>query len=492
MNYKKPIWIDTDISLGQEHAPGFYKDIDDGLAMIQLFNSRTVDIKGVSTTFGNTDTDSSFRIATELVSKFGPDGLQVYHGSSHPIKNPDKLPVSDGSEALAAALRKERLTILTIGSATNIGVVIKQYPELVDQIERLVAMAGSRTSPKELFIVGPKQEKPFPAMNFEADEEAWRIILASNVPITFVPFHCSKQVHLTVEDSKEVGTGAETGKYLEPYMERWAKQWVREWGAPGFIPFDALASGYLLVPDMFTVETLPVCIKKCHNYDEPGILEKLPFKKNYLLVNDEFEGCRRVQWCSGVNQEFKPYLISTLKGGWNMAVEALALSHVNIVVDDLDKATEFYGRALGFMIACNKDGKINFPHYKSPAFAKDAGFLDGEVDVDIRFLKHPQAGLYLELMVYHYPEGSQKVPEFNINDMGGPRHVAMEVTDLAKVFEHLKEQPDVQMINPSPKYGPPLPLGKSDVAFFYWRDPYGVIWEMETGRPIGYGAEITG
>jgi catechol 2,3-dioxygenase-like lactoylglutathione lyase family enzyme len=114
------------------------------------------------------------------------------------------------------------------------------------------------------------------------------------------------------------------------------------------------------------------------------------------------------------------------------------------------------------------------------------------VDVNVRFLKHPQAGLYLELMAYHYPKGSQHIPEFNINDMGGLRHVAMEVTDLAKVFEHLKAQPDVLLINTSPDYGPPLSLNTEGVSFFYWRDPYGVIWEMETGRPVGFGAEITG
>ncbi len=271
-------------------------------------------IKGVSTTFGNTDTDSSFRIATELVSRFGPDGLEVFHGANGPIKDPDNPPISDGSKALAAALRKERLTILSLGSATNIGEVIRKHPELVNRIDELVAMAGSRSSPKELFIAGPKQEKPFPAMNFEADVTAWHIILNSNVPITFVPFKCSHDIWLTEEDAKEVGKGSETGHYLEPYMERWAREWVREWGAPGFNPFDALASGYILVPDMFEVKVLPVCIKECHNYDEPAIRGKLPLKKDYLLVSNEFEGCRRVQWCSSVNQEFKPYLISSLQG----------------------------------------------------------------------------------------------------------------------------------------------------------------------------------
>ena len=492
MNYRRAVWIDTDVSLGQEHAPGIYKDIDDGLAMIALFNSKTVAIKGVSSTFGNTDTDSSYRIATDLVSRFGPDDLQVFHGADGPIKNPDQLPSSDGADALAKALRKGRMRILSLGSATNIAIVIRKYPELVNQIEELVAMAGARTSPEELFIAGPKQIKPFKALNFEADVEAWRIILASNIPITFVPYRCSHQIWMTDKEAEEVGKGGKSGQFLQPYMERWAHQWQHQWGATGFNPFDALAAGYLLAPDMFTVEMLPVNIKRCHNHDEPHFLDKLPLKKDYLLVSNEFVGCRRVQWCSEVNQEFKPYLVSLLKGGWNMAVEALALSHVNIVVDGLDKATEFYNRTMGFVIASNKDGLIDFPHYKSSAFAKDAGFLDGEVDVDVRFLKHPQAGIFLELMVYHYPRGSKEIHSYGVNDMGGPRHIAIEVTDIAKVFEHLRSQPDVEMINPSDQYGPPLPLGNADVSFFYWRDPYWVIWEMETGRPIGYGAEITG
>lgn len=491
MDYKKKVWVDTDISLGQEHCPGRYKDIDDGLALVSLFNSTTVELAGISSTFGNTDTDSSFRIATDLVKRLGPEGLKVHHGADHAIDG-HHLPESPASAALAGRLRQGPLTILSLGSATNIGVVIAKYPELVNNIERLVAMAGSRKSPKDLFIVGPKQEKPFRALNFECDVEAWRIILASNVPITFIPFQVSHQVWITQEDSAAVGQGGPSGQYLAPFMERWAKEWVHLYGSPGFNPFDALASGYLLTPDFFELETLPVDIKMCHDYDEPRCLEWLPIKKPYLLVNNEFQGCRRVEWASGVNQEFKGYLLSTLKGGWRMSVEALAFSHVNVVVDDVDKATEFYHRAMGFEMAYNKDGAIDFPHYTNANFAKDAGFLDGKVDVDVRFLRHPQAGVYIELMAYHFPEGSQQITYHKTNDLGGIRHVAIEVTDIKAVFEHLKKQPDVKMINPSPDYGPPRELGSSGVYFFYWLDPYGVQWEMETGRPIGYGEEIVG
>jgi len=71
------------------------------------------------------------------------------------------------------------------------------------------------------------------------------------------------------------------------------------------------------------------------------------------------------------------------------------------------------------------------------------------------------------------------------NDAGGPRHIAMAVKDAGKMFEFLKSQKGVTMINTSSEYGPPQELTPFPISFFYWIDPWGVQWEMEQGRPIG-------
>lgn len=168
------------------------------------------------------------------------------------------------------------------------------------------------------------------------------------------------------------------------------------------------------------------------------------------------------------------------------------ISHLNVVVDDLDYATEFYARTLGFEQAHNERGVMDYKGVTRASFARDAGFLDGQVHVDIRFLKHPTAGLYLELMKYHSPSGSQQIILRNTNDLGGIRHVALEVSDAVKVFEYLRDQPDVRLINESPDYGPPEELTPVKIKFFYWLDPWGVQWEMEEGRPIGNLRGISG
>jgi len=170
----------------------------------------------------------------------------------------------------------------------------------------------------------------------------------------------------------------------------------------------------------------------------------------------------------------------------------VGISHLNVVVDDLEYATEFYGRTLGFVQAHNARGVMDYKGLTRDTFARDAGFLDGQVDVDIRFLVHPTAGLYLELMKYHHPVGSQEIVFRNTNDLGGIRHVALEVSDADKVFYYLREQPDVRMINESENYGPPEYLAPVTIKFFYWLDPWGVQWEMEEGRPIGNLRGISG
>jgi catechol 2,3-dioxygenase-like lactoylglutathione lyase family enzyme len=163
----------------------------------------------------------------------------------------------------------------------------------------------------------------------------------------------------------------------------------------------------------------------------------------------------------------------------------VGLSHLNVVVDDIEYATEFYHRTLGFEQAHNARGIMDYPNVTRETFARDAGFLDGEVDVHIRFLKHPTAGIYIELMTYRHPVGSSEIIIRNTNDMGGIRHTALEVSNAVKAWEYLREQPDVRMINDSPDYGPPEELTPVTITFFYWLDPWGVQWEMEEGRPIG-------
>ena len=183
-----------------------------------------------------------------------------------------------------------------------------------------------------------------------------------------------------------------------------------------------------------------------------------------------------------------------------------SLGHINVVVPDLEEATRFYQALVHASV------EQTFPHFKNVGFARSAGFLgDPEsVDVSIRFLKIPfgrSEDLFLELFVFHHPPGRQEITPRKTNDVGGPRHVCLRVTNIDEVFAHVKSLAGVHLINESPEYRPyfispirpraiELPGADGDttgakeaiceivkeIRFFYAIDRYGIEWEFEEGH----------
>jgi catechol 2,3-dioxygenase-like lactoylglutathione lyase family enzyme len=170
--------------------------------------------------------------------------------------------------------------------------------------------------------------------------------------------------------------------------------------------------------------------------------------------------------------------------------DLLAISHLNVVVEDIEAAAQFYRSVLGFENATNDDGPMEYRNVDLDSFARDAGFADGRVDVDILFMKHPAIGLYLELFTYRHPKGDQSVQFRQTNDMGGIRHIAVEVPDAVAAHAFLQEKQkeyaakglEIRILcgDHVPEELTPFPY-----KFFYWVDPWGVQWEMEQGRPVG-------
>jgi inosine-uridine nucleoside N-ribohydrolase/transcriptional regulator GlxA family with amidase domain/catechol 2,3-dioxygenase-like lactoylglutathione lyase family enzyme len=157
----------------------------------------------------------------------------------------------------------------------------------------------------------------------------------------------------------------------------------------------------------------------------------------------------------------------------------LGFSHLNIIMDStkmMDEATEFYRKTLGF--------RESWSVWLSPEtckhFAKDAGFGDIDAKILVRFLVHPNAQFHLELMYYEYPKGEQTITFHKTNDVGGIRHVALEVNNIIDVYDWLSDMDGVKMLSDTP----PERLAPDPQTFFYWLDPYGVQWEMEEGRPM--------
>lgn len=182
-------------------------------------------------------------------------------------------------------------------------------------------------------------------------------------------------------------------------------------------------------------------------------------------------------------------------------INIVGFGHINIVVDSIEKATNYYIQLL--------DAKPIqfFSGFKNKGFAKSAGFLKNpeNVNVSISFLKIPNTEIYLELMCYHSPCGSQHIARYQPNDLGGVRHLCLRVKNIEDAFEKIKNFDGAALLNKSPEYRPfkldhvqpeefiffddqmnndleakiQSAAVSSEISFFYFTDLYGVIWELE-------------
>jgi pyrimidine-specific ribonucleoside hydrolase len=272
----EPVWIDTDPSV----ARGGH-EIDDGFALGQAFGHHLA-VRGVSVVYGNAPLATALPIGREIVRLFGPAGMPVYAGAASANELGKE---TEATRALAAALRKETLTVLVLGPATNVASVLKLHPDLGKRMRKIIAVAGRR--PGQVFRVG-SSPKPLRDFNFENDREAFQVILDSKVPVVLAPFEISSKVWVKKADLDARRGNRAIDWLYEPALD-WLAVWKRDFGVDGFNPFDTLAVGYVIAPEKLMCETVPAKIES-----------------GDLVAAREVQSARRVLYCSAIRGAGSP------------------------------------------------------------------------------------------------------------------------------------------------------------------------------------------
>jgi inosine-uridine nucleoside N-ribohydrolase len=298
------VWIDTDPAVGVKD-----RDVDDGFALLQAFHSPELDVRGVSIVFGNTSLARAWPIGQSIVRRFGPSDLHAYRGASGAT---DLGVETDASRALAHALTREPLVVLALGPVTNVATVVMNHAELTPRIARVVAVAGRR--PGQRFTTGKLNMNGHRDFNFEQDAEAFRLLLASNVPLTLAPFEISSKVWITAEDLDLLRRGPESARWMRGPARAWLALWKRTFAVDGFNPFDTLAVARVTSPSLLTCDTLPVRIDVlADDVTEARMQGVTVRRKPYLLVSADFPPpARSVEYCSRASESFKPDLLRRL------------------------------------------------------------------------------------------------------------------------------------------------------------------------------------
>ncbi len=246
-----PLLIDTDVALGVIHE-GRPRDIDDGFAIIEALNLEVIDLRAVTTVYGNAPLADTDRVAREIVALKNAS-VAVGRGAAEALPESGALPPPNGAvEAMRTAIDDGARHIAAIGPLTNVGLLLHHYPDYATIIDEVVIVAGR--SPGRQFFIGDKG--PVRDFNFENDVRAAEILLSSGVSVTLAGFELTSQVVVTESDLATIAArNTPIAEYLHRNSIAWLRHWTKSFPADaGFHPWDSAAIAWLTHPEWFIAE----------------------------------------------------------------------------------------------------------------------------------------------------------------------------------------------------------------------------------------------
>lgn len=257
--------VDRPLPLIIDCDPG----LDDALAIGLAVARPELDLLAVTTVGGNTDVRHCTQNALRLLHAFGRSDVPVAEGAAGPLTGVvvrataihgeggigrTVLPASpasahpDGAVALMARIlgaAPAPVAIVPIGPLTNIALLFRLHPELMERIAHLAIMGGA---------IGEGNTTASAEFNIYADPEAADIVFRSGVPITMMGLDVTHQATLDAAASRRLEScGTHSGRIASELVD-FAIERVGEWyGDTTTAIHDAVAVAHLAIPDLVSL-----------------------------------------------------------------------------------------------------------------------------------------------------------------------------------------------------------------------------------------------
>lgn len=245
------IIIDTDIG----------DDVDDAFAVALALRSPELQILGISTTFGDTETRA--RLLDRLLGVTGFSSIPVAVGTPTQVNNVfTQRPYAESGRFARASHPKAvdfileqirhdpgRITLIAIGPLVNVGALIDRDPTTFSKLKRVVLMGGSIARRYGDLGYSPPRG-PEPEWNIKNDIPSARKLFASGVPVFMMPLD-STQLKLD-EVKRDIVFRAGT-----PLTDALTVLY-HQWGQLTPTLFDAMPVAYILKPELCPVKPLHI------------------------------------------------------------------------------------------------------------------------------------------------------------------------------------------------------------------------------------------
>jgi inosine-uridine nucleoside N-ribohydrolase len=285
------VWIDSDVAIGSP-----IRDVDDAYALVLALHSPELRTVGMSTTYGNAPLGHTTGAARNLVRRFGGGArlteADIYPGARSASARGRRSPASD---ALAAALKKRKLTYVALGPLTNLATFLQLHPLLAHRIERVIFVGGQ--SPGTSLALGPNRSFQIHDANVFKDPAATAVVLQSRIPITVFPVATVSKLLLDAADLRELENSGGAASYLARRSRIWLWFWTNIIKSKGGAIFDAPAIVAIAKPELLSTE---------QRY------AKMDHRRNLLVTTRRMDAARPVRYCTAFSPQTKPFVMRRL------------------------------------------------------------------------------------------------------------------------------------------------------------------------------------
>ena len=248
---------------------------DDAVAIMLAAKNPNLDLLGITVVAGNQTLENTQRNALRVVQHLSLN-IPVYAGCGQPMVR-DKVTAGDihgetgldgpvfgaltrdieSEHAVNYIVRtlmdsKEKITMVTTGPMTNLGMAIRMEPKILDKIQEIVFMGGSYANGN----VTPAAE-----FNILADAEAAHVCISSGLPITMVGLDVTRKALCypnIVERMRKIGNKA--SDLFADLMAFFCKTQKEVYGWEGGPLHDPITIAYLIDPTVITTKLMNVTV----------------------------------------------------------------------------------------------------------------------------------------------------------------------------------------------------------------------------------------
>ncbi len=269
--------IDTDIG----------DDIDDAFAVALAMRSPELQILGITTTFGDTETRA--KLADRFLGEAGRQDIIVAAGAPTPAASHftqrryaeggrfARPSHPDAVTYILSQIQKYpgQITLIAIGPLMNVGALIDRDQETFRKLKRVVLMGGSIERGYNAFVYDPPRG-PEPEWNIRNDIPSAQKLFASGVPIYIMPLDSTQLKLDEVKRSYLFQQGTPITDALTLLYHQWGQE------TPTL--FDPMAVSYAIDPTLCPVQPMRIQV------DEKGFTRVVAGASNaYVCLHSDPE-----------------------------------------------------------------------------------------------------------------------------------------------------------------------------------------------------------